>query len=479
MTRRHLTLGVLALGLALSAGPAGATTREIAGFEQARLTFDTSILNELTYGSYRDPFDELQTRPYNLLFMNIGRYSTLVPWQGQEEGATRYFNALIGNNGTANVDNDADSIQGALIRRETAGWAWGVSGAFLSGTRSNDDTAGTVSFSDDDELAGFDVRLASALQLSERRVFGIGLRATTGTHELSERSLESGVGGALSVNDFSELHAAFDAGMRTFLSEASSWEWLVVFGYGSAEQDEYSDALDDTGQPTDRFVSGYYDLSELRVALEVGYNRLKLERIGETEYRVEIEHVRRELDNSDISFTQDSGGVTPVITLLDQDPVAMTNVRFSVRSLFQAGETEMFTGATLGYGMRDGSTRIDAAGITVNESIDDTALSLGLTVGLRQPLLRDRLRFIVSGHADFASLESETAFDTGRDANDATLSTSRYAIGLEGVLSNVVFDIAWLRGEEAPVEPVDVGLPSGSRRAVELYRLIFSAAVSW
>ena len=41
------------------------------------------------------------------------------------------------------------------------------------------------------------------------------------------------------------------------------------------------------------------------------------------------------------------------------------------------------------------------------------------------------------------------------------------------------FDIAWLSGEEAPVVPVALGLPGGSRRSVVLDRLIFSAAVAW
>ena len=53
------------------------------------------------------------------------------------------------------------------------------------------------------------------------------------------------------------------------------------------------------------------------------------------------------------------------------------------------------------------------------------------------------------------------------------------SIRLEAVLANVTFDIAWLQGEEAPVVPVDFGLPGGSRRSVTLDGLIFSAAVSW
>ncbi len=43
----------------------------------------------------------------------------------------------------------------------------------------------------------------------------------------------------------------------------------------------------------------------------------------------------------------------------------------------------------------------------------------------------------------------------------------------------MVFDLAWLSGEEATVFPVELGIPSGSRRIVQFDRLVVSAAVSW
>ena len=129
---------------ALLPGIASATTRQIAEFRPTQLMFNQSVLNQLSYGTYRDPFDELQTRPYNLLFANIGRHPNLSPWEGQEGLYTRYLNALIGNNGTANVDNDADAVQGSLIRRETVNTAWGLSAAFLSGNNGSSDVNGLI-----------------------------------------------------------------------------------------------------------------------------------------------------------------------------------------------------------------------------------------------------------------------------------------------------------------------------------------------
>ena len=76
------------------------------------LTFGRSVLNQLTFDTYRTPFDELQTRPYNMLFANIGRQPNFGAWPGQQGSYARYVDGLIGNNGAANVDNDADAIAG-------------------------------------------------------------------------------------------------------------------------------------------------------------------------------------------------------------------------------------------------------------------------------------------------------------------------------------------------------------------------------
>jgi hypothetical protein len=59
------------------------------------------------------------------------------------------------------------------------------------------------------------------------------------------------------------------------------------------------------------------------------------------------------------------------------------------------------------------------------------------------------------------------------------LTATQYAVGLETVLANVTLDLAWLTGEEAAVVPVPIGLPSGSRKTVQLDKLVLSAAVSW
>ena len=101
--------------------------------------------------------------------------------------------------------------------------------------------------------------------------------------------------------------------------------------------------------------------------------------------------------------------------------------------------------------MASGATQVDAAGTIVNEEVDDSQLQLGLTAGIRQPFFREKLRFIVSGHADFVDQQSETTFDTASESSDSSLSTAVYAIGLEGALANVTFDVAWLSGVRSAV----------------------------
>jgi hypothetical protein len=464
--------------IALLPGTIFALTRDIANLQPAGLTL-RSVLNQLTYDTYRDPLDELQTRPYNLLFQNIGRHSSLTPWPGQEGTYTRYFNALIGNNGTANVDNDADALQGTLIRRETDALAWAVSGAYLTGQSGSADSNLTTTFSNVDNLDGYDVRGAASFQLSDRHVLGAGLSVTQLSSELTDSSFEQGVGGFFGKEQFSQVRAVLDVGMRQFLNPMSSWEIQGAFGFGTSEQRESSDSIDDTGAVTDRFVITNYDISDLDVGIYAGYNRLKAGRLGETEYRIGLERSQRELDNSDLAFADNGGVVTESLTLLGQNPITQSRVYLSAKTIFQAGETEMFTGAELGYGMLQGSTQVDAAGLIVDEEIDDSHLHLGVTVGLRQPLFRNKIRIIVSGRADLVDQQTNTIFGTGTDGDNSSHTITQYAIGLEAVLANVTFDLAWLQSEEAPVVPVDLGLPGGSRRSIELDRLVFSAAVAW
>jgi hypothetical protein len=459
-------------------GTAFALTRDLANLQPIRLTFQ-SVVNQLTYETYREPFDELQSRPYNLMFQNIGRHSTLTPWQGQAGNYTRYFNALIGNNGSANVDNNADALQGTFIRRQTDALAWAISGAFLTGQTVSADSNPTTTFSNDDRLEGYDVRGAGAYQISERSVLGLGIRVTQADSELTDNSFEQGVGGFFGTERFAQLRTVVDFGVRQFLNPTSSWEIQGALGFGTSERDVFSEDLDAGGTITDRFVLTNYDISELDLGVYAGYNRLRNGRLGETEYRIGVERSQRELDNSDLAFQQTAGVVTPTTTLLSQDPITQTRVYLSARTIFQAGETEVFTGADLGYGMATGSTRIDASGFIVNETIDDTHLNLGVTVGVRQPLYKDKLRLIVSGRADIVDHETNTVFDIGTDSDNQSHTVAQYGVGLEGVLANVTFDLAWLQSEEAPVVPVDLGLPGGSRRSIQLDRLIFSAAVAW
>ncbi|MCP3978272.1 MAG: hypothetical protein GY716_02930 [bacterium] len=479
MLRRASILLAAGLFGTLVPGVASALTRELVELQPAQLTFDRSIVHQLSFGTYRDPFDELQTRPYNLLFTNIGRHPTLTPWPGQEGHYRRYVNALIGNNGATDVDNDADSLQGSLIHHATDSISWGVSGAFLSGTDGSDDSSGTMTFSNADDLAGVDLRGAMAFQLSESNLLGAGLRLTSAASELSSDSFDAGVGGTLQMDEFTESNYTLDVGMRHFSSSVSSWEIRAELGQSSFEKDQFSEDRDDAGAVTDRVVTTNYDVTDLRFGVEGSYNRQKPDGLGETEYRAGLEHTARELDNDDLAFSETLGAVTPVTTLLDQDSITTTGAFLSWRTIFQAGETEMFTGARLGFSATEGSTRIDASSTIVNEEIEDSTGSLSLTLGLRQPVFRDKLRFVVGGSADFVNFDTETRFDVATDGDDGTQTLTRYSIGIEGVLANVNFDLAWLFSEESPAIPTDLGIPGGSRRVIEVDRLVFSAAVSW
>lgn len=479
MDRRIVVLvGALACGAA-AVPDAAATTREIAGIPQARLTFGQSVLNQLSYETYRDPFDELQTRPFNLLFNNIGRHPNLTPWQGQEGSHARYVNALIGNNGVANVDNDADAVQGSLIRRERATVAWGLSAAVLFGSDKSEDSNGTASFSDTDELRGIDLRGGAAFQLSERRVLGAGVRLVQAVHEVGERSFEPGVGGFDGSSDFDQLGISVDVGVRDFPTARSSWDVTGTLGFAKSGQLDAGETIDDTGAVTDRFVTADYDVTDLTVGVSGGYNRLRAEKLGEIEYRGGLEWSRRSLGSTALSYSQTGGVTTPVLTLLADDPVSTARVYVAAKTIYEAGETELFAGARAGYVMIGGSTRVDASGTVVNEEIDDSGIELGVTLGLRQPLGTEKIRLIVSGRGDLARLETATIFDAAETRDTSTLSAAQYAIGLEGVLANVTFDLAWLVGDEAPVAPVPIGVSPGSRRTVELNRLVFSAAVAW
>lgn len=480
MSRTKRIFALTGALLLLTGGSASALTREIADLQSARLTFERSVLNQLTFGTYRTPYDELQTRPHNLLFTNIGRHANLSPWQDQEGNYTRYLNAMIGNNGAMNVDNDADSIQGSWIQRQTDSIAWGLSAAFLAGNDGSNATNGIVDLESTDDLTGFDLRGSTGIQLSQRRVLGAGIRLTQASSEVSSRSFEPGLGGQSGSSERDQLGVTLDAGVRSFLSPRSSWEARIFAGFGSFARDQFSENIDDTGATTERFVITNYEISDLNIGIVGNYNRLRLEGLGETQFQLGVDMSQRELDNTDLAYNSVGATVTPTLTLIDQDPVTSTRVFASARTVFQAGHTELFAGGELGYAMTDGSTQVEDGQATITtESIDDSGIFLGLILGLRQPLYQEKLRLIVSARGDLVNQERGTAFDVSSNVADISQTNLQYAIGLEGVLANVTFDLAWLSSLEAPVLPAPIGFPEGSRKVVELDRLVVSAAVSW
>lgn len=471
--------GVFLVLAALAAPSARAVTRDLAAVPTFTLTFGRSVLNQLTFDTYRTPFDELQTRPYNLLFANIARMPNFGAWPGQQGSYARYVDGLIGNNGASGVTNDADAIEGSMIRRETGTIAWGFSAALLAGTLKSDDTSGAATFSDANDLKAFDLRGSAAFQLNNSFVLGAGLRTVWATHDNTDSNFDPGVGGFNGAENFQQLGVTADVGVRQFLTPTTSWELESTLVYGSSNQDVYSESIDDVGVITDKFVSTNYDIGDMGLAVTGGYNALRKEGLGEMEFRGGLSYSQRKLGNDNLAYTQAGGVTTPDITLLNQDPVATLGAFASARSIFQAGETEVFLGARLGYDTTSGKSQTDAAGTIVNESIDDSVLGLGLTLGFRQPLFKDKLRIIVSGHGDFLSASTATKFDGGSEKDDVTLTVAQYAVGLEAVLANVTLDFAWLTGEEAAVTPVPIGIPPGSRRTVQLDKLVLSAAVSW
>jgi hypothetical protein len=478
---RSIRGGIVLAFCFLAVAPRGAfaVTRDLAAVPTFTLTFGRSVLNQLTFDTYRTPFDELQTRPYNLLFANISRQPNFGAWPGQQGSYARYVDGLIGNNGGTNVGNDADAIEGTMIRRETGTIAWGISAAILAGTLESDDTSGTATFSDGNDLKAFDVRGGAAFQLNNAFVLGAGLRTVLAMHDNTDSNFEPGVGGFNGADNFEQLGITADVGVRQFLTPTTSWELESVLGYGSATQDVFSESIDATGAITDTFVSTNYDINDFGVSFSGGYNMLRKEGLGEMEFRGGLTYSQRKLGNSNLAYTETGGVTTPDTTLLSQDPVTTTGLFAAARSIFQAGETEMFLGARLGYDMADGKSQTDVTGTIVDESIDDSTLGLGLTLGLRQPLMRDKLRIIVSGHGDFLSSKTATTFNGGSTSNDVTLTVAQYAVGLEAVLANVTLDFAWLTGEEAAAPTVPIGIPPGSRKTVQIDKLVLSAAVSW
>ena len=69
--KRGISRAAVAMGLiALIPGTTHAAARALADLQAARLSFDQSVLNQMTYGTYREPFDELHE--YDLEAMTEG-----------------------------------------------------------------------------------------------------------------------------------------------------------------------------------------------------------------------------------------------------------------------------------------------------------------------------------------------------------------------------------------------------------------------
>ena len=120
--RANFATVALAATAALSPGAVFGTTREIAEQQQLPLTVRRSVLNQLTHDAFWDPYDELERRPFNLLYTNNARQGYLSPWPGQQGEHDNYLDALIGNNGANNVRDDSDALSGAYIRRPGTAW---------------------------------------------------------------------------------------------------------------------------------------------------------------------------------------------------------------------------------------------------------------------------------------------------------------------------------------------------------------------
>ena len=68
-----------------------------------------------------------------------------------------------------------------------------------------------------------------------------------------------------------------------------------------------------------------------------------------------------------------------------------------------------------------------------------------------------------------------TEFDNASSTSDTTQSTTQYAIGIETVLNNMVFDVAWLFGTDSG----SGGTTLASRQTIDLDRLVISATFGW
>lgn len=452
-----------------------ATTREVAQLPEIELSSGQSVLSEATGGLFRDAYDELRGAPWNLPYANVGRHANLGPWPGQEGEYDRFLNALVGNNGATNVRGSADALKGSWIRRPGSGLTWGVSVAYLADERGDRTSIDTDRFGDDAELSGYDVRFAFGRRSSAKTSWGGGVTLKDRSDETTDRSFEQGVGGFFSTEDRSTSEALVDLGLRRFRGESSSWTARAAIGFGDTELRDLSETLDASGAISSRFVGTKYEVARLSATLEGGFDRRRSDDRGELRVRFGFERTEDDLDNTDLSFTEAGGSVTPTVTLTDQDAVADDTLFASAGTVRVYGTTQLFSGARLAMFATEGSTRVDAGGTIVDESIDDDGTRLDLTLGLRQPLWGDRLRLIAAAHGVWADDELTTSIDISTTAASDTRTTTRYTVGVEGVFSNITFDLAWLFGEDVS----GFSSSNASRQVIELDRVVVSATLAW
>ena len=468
---------VLALAAALLPGAAFATTREVADLDELELTIRRSVLNQLTHGVFKDPYDELQRRPFNLLWVSNDREGYVSPWPGQQGEHDNYLNALIGNNGANNLRNDSDALSGAYIRQPAGSIAWGVSASFLADDVGASDSVISESFADSQELSGADARFGLAWRLSDQMSLGGGLTVNMTNDEAMDSSFEQGVGGFFSSDSLERTNATLDVGLRRMIGLGSSWQVQAELGTGSAELFDHTDTLDAAGGVSSRFVLTNYETTDRRLRLSGAWNKLYAQDTAELELGAGVEMLERSLDTTNLAYVETGGTVTPTLTLLADDPVQENTVFATAAFVALMGQTQIFAGGELATSQADGSTQVDSLGTIVNESIDDSLVRLGLSMGLRQPLGTDRLRLIASAKADVLDDEVNTRFDSASTGETSTSTTLRYGFGVEGVFSNVTFDVAWLFGQDVALAPGIEGTPQ--RQAIDFNSVVVSALFGW
>lgn len=475
MRRTKFGIGVLLAAALCWPGMSLAVTREIAEVERTPLTPRRSVIYELSGGLLNDPYDELLNRPFNLHFVNMNRNAGLSPWPGDQGEQERYADFLIGNNGNTNVRNGSDVLQGTYIEQKRDRFVWGISAAYLGDDVQNVDLAAGANFGDSESLLGLDFRYAMSYRFSNRMMLGGGVSLFKGKESIEDSSFTQGIGGQYSLQELDSSGFEVDFGFRLFTTETRSWDAKIVAGSGSTKRDDYADTLDSGGLVLERFVIKRLDVSDVYVEASAGHNRAFHESAGEVEFRAGLRSTRHELMNNDLSFLDSLGVITPNLELISQSPITNDEFFASASTLFTRGWTEIFGSARLALGNLDGSTEVDASGVIVNESIDDGQLHLGLVMGLRQPLWNERFRLVARAQADIEDSSSKTSFDAASTSTDQTQTMTQYAIGIETVLNNMVFDVAWLFGTDTG----SGGTTGAGRQTIDFDRLVISAQFGW